>query len=235
MMMVVARYYYEMTQDRFALSQRDAIRAGKWIGKAPLGYARGATGRLVVDPETGPVMTETFRIAAADGLHAAMAYLTETWPAKRWTTSEARRILRCTAYLGEVQFGDLHNAAAHPALTSRANFEAAQTEPRGRRSPADYPLSHIARCGRCGAAMVGARQTVNGRSYRRMRCAAVCAGGCSITADGLEGYVVGLLADALADDAVRAAAAPAGIDAARRALDAAEAERARFGRDVRAA
>ena len=233
MMMVVARYYWEATQDRFALSQRDAVAAGKWIGPAPLGYLAGDDGRLVVDPETSGFMREAFRLAAVDGLHAATEYLERVLPDRRWRTSDARRILSSRVYVGEIHYGELDpNVDAHEPLTTPAIWTAAQTEPQGRRSNGHYPLTHIARC-ECGAGLVGALQSVHGRRYRRMRCSnPACRGGSSISADKLETYVAELMAHALHNTRFRELLSPDGLDAARDALELAETERDWYRDDV---
>ena len=221
----MARQYWLATAARFKRSQRDAIKAGKFIGPTPLGYERGEDGVLVEDEVYGPVIRRAYEIAAADGFGAVTAYLEAHGPDRRWDASYVRRLLGSRVYLGESRSGDLVNENAHQALTTLATWTAAQTEPRMRRTSGDYPLSHAVHCGRCGSGMVGQLQTVRDRTYRRMRCAnPACKGGTSINADKLEAHVREVMEAAFANFAFRAQFAPEGLEAAEGAWQAASAE-----------
>ena len=190
----MARQFWLQSKKRWRQSQEGAVKRGAFIGRCPLGYTRPKKGApLEVDPVTAPIVVEAFRLAATQGMHAAMAYLSEHVPTRvvtrkdeagdaqevtvdcRWRTDEARLLLRSRAYLGEVRHGDLVNADAHPALVTLDVWTAAQTEPRARRRNGDYVLSGIPECGRCGGPIVGGLQTIRGRQYRRYRCSD-CAG-----------------------------------------------------------
>jgi len=233
----IARQYWLAAARRFRQSQRDAIRAGKWIGLAPLGFQRGEDKRLHEHPVYGPVIRQAYRIAARDGIHAAVAFLKGRVPERDWDTDHVRRLLASRAYLGENRYvlkedpgnfpaEELVSPTRHDALTDLATWTAAQTEPQARRSNGDYPLSHQIHCGRCGAGMVGALQTVGERKYRRMRCSAVCEGGCSISADGLEAYMLEALQGYLAPGSpFRDLFTPEDTRDAQAALQAAQANR----------
>lgn len=117
-------------------AQRRAVDRGVWIGPPPFGYRATVAGHdrngmpisgpLEPAPVTGPIVREAFRVAAGEGLHAAMAYLKQAAPEKRWRTDETRRLLHNRAYLGEVRSGELTNPAAHKPLTTIARFAAVQ-------------------------------------------------------------------------------------------------------------
>lgn len=193
MQLQFARQYWVATANRFKRSQADAIKAGKFIGPTPLGYARRG-GFLFPHETLGPVITEAYRLAAEpEGMHRAAAYLQREVPEREWTTDHVRRVLSSRSYLGESRSGELANKYAHEPLTTLAIWTAAQTKPRHRRTPGDYVLSHVATCGVCGSGLVGALQTTpGGKSYRRYRCSnKACGGGCSIRAETIEGYVRG--------------------------------------------
>lgn len=241
-----ARQYRQGTAKRAMRTKRGAIKAGKYVGPAPLGYDR-ESGRLVPDEHTGPVMSRAYELAARNGPHAALEYLRVEVPGRKWDLTYVRRLLASRAYLGESRSGDLVNEEAHPPLTTLATWTAAQSDPRQRRASGDYPLSHMVVCGRCGSGLVGQLQTAHhGRTYRRMRCAAsACRGGTSINADKLEVHILDVLTVALDDhseNGFRSQFAPAGLEDARRALAAAQdavatwsampaARRARLGAD----
>lgn len=198
----IARQYWLATARRFRQSQRDAIKAGTWIGMAPLGYTRKGK-RLAEDTTYGPVITQAYEIAAALGVHAAVDYLQREVPHRRWDTTEVRRLLSNRAYLGinefhlasdPVNFPEpeiLVSPVRHAALTSQEIWDDAQSKSRGRRSNGEYLLGNgITSCANCGAPLVGALQTVREKTYRRMRCSATCKGGVgSISADTLEAHV----------------------------------------------
>lgn len=231
-LLALARWQWRRFRTKWGDAQRKAVARGVWIGPAPFGYVKGDTGTLEPDPDTGPIVTEAFRIGAARGLHATMTYLEGAAPERRWRTDEARRLLSCRAYLGEVKHGEHVRAATHTPLTTPARFAAAQTDPRSRRTNGHYPLSGIAEC-QCGAPMVGALQTAHGRKYRRMRCSdPACRGGSSISADKLEGYIRSELAAALGVPGFRKALATHGVDEAWATLQAAEDERTRYLSDL---
>ncbi len=240
----LARFQWRRYQRQYKTSRARAIRErNAWIGPAPLGYRHAVVGErkdgksinggLVRDPATWPVVREAFRVAAADGIHAAAALLERELPAMRWRTSDVRRVLSNRAYLGEHHAG----GRPHDAITTPATFQAAQTEPRHRRTNGDYPLSGVATCANCGGELVGGIQAAN--NSRRMRCSGynkgLCRGGVSsVPAAALEEYVRDRLAVALADDDFRLSFDPHGSEQAELALEVAEAERARFGQDTEA-
>lgn len=208
MMMSVASWYWEQSKERFAVSQADALEDGKFVGPTPLGYTRERIvdgkpkGKLIEDPVTGPIMRKAYKIAAADGIHAARLHLLEKAPGPRWDVDQIRNMLASRVYLGEAWIWVKENGKrrrkvnpnAHEPLASEELWAAAQTEPGDRRTNGEYPLSEQrkVRCGNCGEAMVGQLQTTpRGYTYRRMRCGS-CAR-CSISADKLEQHVLEVL------------------------------------------
>src|ERR1019366_1064733 len=95
--------------------------------------------------------------------------------------------------LGELSIDGITEKGTHEAIVTPAVWRAAQLDagPR-RRSADDYPLSHLAVCGTCGAGMIGGRSggKENGGRKRRYRCSSRSgAGHASIVADALEQHV----------------------------------------------
>lgn len=155
-----------------------AIGRGVHIGPTPYGYLRDDSGRLEIDPQKGPLVTEAFRRAATRGLSAAQAYLIEQDDSRGWTTTQVRRILSNDVYLGRVRqrAGKVYDTDVyardeytHPELTTRPIWEAAQDRPMPRAAAAVFPLSGILTCASCGQHMVGARGGNN--AQRIYRCA----------------------------------------------------------------
>jgi DNA invertase Pin-like site-specific DNA recombinase len=212
------RQYKEAWQD----VQARALKRGVWLGPAPFGYERNGDGQLHPHPMWASVVTQAFDTAASGGMHAAMALLAEQAPERRWRTTEVRKLLRSRTYLGE----NRGNVGSHEALVSPAVWQAAQTEPRGRRTNGDYPLSGVAFCGRCGSALIGGTNTVKGRAYRRMRCSNDACRGVAIQANNLERYVRSVLKPLLANDKFRRRFDIDGLEAAHVALEQARAAKA---------
>jgi len=230
-------------------AKSSANERGAKIGPTPFGYLRAKSGLLEVDPVFGPIVTETFRIAAQRGIDAALAYLVEqdtrhatgkrAGKPRRWTTTTVRRLLANRSYLGEQHYGDLQNLTGHQPLTTPAIFEAAQEEPATRRKPkATFPMSGLARCATCDAPLVGG---TGGADKRRMyRCSAGlkthrgerCSAPVAITATLLEDHTRGALLDALDDHPGFASADGVDIAAAEDELREAERLQLDYAQDV---
>lgn len=235
----IARQYWLQTANRFKGSQADAIKAGKHIGYAPIGYVKAPDGTLAVDPSTAPLITEAFRRAAVDGHTAALSYLRAELPGQtpkgrdQWDSVTVRRLLARRVYLGEI----VHKTAgskldAHEALTDLATFTAAQTQPRHRATNGDYPLSNVAVCC-CGSGLVGQLQHVNGKTARRYRCGtARTTGHSSIKADNLESYLRETIRAKLGDTRIRIGSGAEGLTEADTALRSAKAEVERYASDT---
>jgi DNA invertase Pin-like site-specific DNA recombinase len=229
------RDQWTKARGRFALSQRNALAAGKFVGPTPLGYAREA-GRLHEHPVNGPIVSAAYKLAARDGLHAALDYLAVEVPQRKWTTDSVRKLLASRVYLGEAWIwvpkedrdpdGEKVRASksdAHDPLTDLATWTAAQTAPRRRRPNGTYPLTGIARCSACEGSLSGQLQSFDsGKSYRRYRCSTCCK--VSITADGLEEFTRGRIGLALADRATFVRVDEGGLTEAAEELEKANSE-----------
>ncbi len=223
----------------FAEAKRRAVERGAYISRTPFGYQRRDDGTLAPDPTDAPIVTEAFRLAASDSIHAALRHLERVAPGRRWTTSTTRRLLAGRSYLGETRNGTLVQPDTHEPLVSRAVWEAAQTSPATRGSSAAFPLSGLAKCASCGAVMVGGR---GGKGQRVYRCSASlstsrgerCPTGCVITASLIEEHVRDWTREALAG-LTASIGDPEADDLAllERAIADAEAELDAFAADLR--
>lgn len=201
-LLAVSEAFLESVKASWVTAKERAVARGAYISRTPFGYHRRDDGTLEPDPMSGPIVTEAFRLAAGDSLNAAMRYLEQMVPSRRWTTTTVRRLLSGRSYLGDTRHGGRVQAGTHEPLVSRQVWEAAQSTPVGRRSAEGFPLSGILRCGTCGSGMVGSR---GGKGQRTYRCAATlttyhgerCKRGPVITAtiveEHLQGVVRGLL------------------------------------------
>lgn len=219
-MLAIAEDELDRLTESWAISRERAFERGVWIGAAPFGYVRDEDGKLHEDPKWGKVVREAFRRAGRDGIAAATTYLRAKAPQRKWTSDSTRKLLRTRTYLGESRLGEIVNPKAHPALTTLEDWTAAQSAPRPRRANGRYPLSGIARCGECGGGLKGQLQSIDGRTYRRYRCAnKACRGGSSINADKLDALAYDALHEALSDEDWRATFVPGDIAAARQKLE----------------
>lgn len=107
----------------------DVVKAGYWVGRVPLGYKleaagpryeeaatgddrkkrRRRSGRLVIDPATGPLIVELFRRYSEGGSTTDLAawLTTQVKPrrARAWCAQTVRQLLLNEVYVGTVVFG----------------------------------------------------------------------------------------------------------------------------------
>ena len=243
----------ELTLDNitasWATAQERALDRGAFVGKTPYGYQRitdkshPSVGCLREDPDTGPIVREAYRIAARDGLHAAVTYLREAAPEKRWRTFDARRLLRNRAYLGESHIGSKAKGTlrvkrdAHEPLTTLADWTAAQTEPRHRTDErqlcalGDRAVRRLRRTDdREPSDGQGSRVPADGLLSEEQRPGGLQ--GPARSAPSFEDHVRGSSLNALADFTIRVRYVPGDLEEARTALEHAESELSKFVTDT---
>jgi DNA invertase Pin-like site-specific DNA recombinase len=165
----VNRMQWRRAQERWRMSQADAVRAGKAIGGAPFGYRfrdptprpRGVgvlDSRLVVEPGEAGVVRELFerKIGGATWLELAR-FLDLAAPradGRTWSRQTVQGMIRNRTYLGEVRFGEHHRADAHEAIVSPSVWRRAQPAPSRRTPRGSYLLTGLVRCAGCGWRML---------------------------------------------------------------------------------
>jgi len=218
-MLALARMERRRMSESWEEAKTRALDRGARMGPTPFGYERDSDGRLEPHPRWAPVLEQAFKLAANQGVDAALEYLLEMAPAdpspakpgvhrkrtsdhRTWTAFTVRRLLRNRTYLGETQYGDRLIRDSHPALVDRLTFERAHPGPDTprRRSAAVFPLSGFATCAGCGETLVGARGGVNkdGTGKRAYRCRASlanwkgdrCSAPANVVADRLEAHLL---------------------------------------------
>jgi site-specific DNA recombinase len=165
--------------------ERKAAR-GEWTGGAiPFGYRIDCERRfLEPEPSEAPVVAEIFtRYAKRLEGSAALA----RWLSARGYRTRQRRpfhphavltILRNRAYLGEIFYRGHYHPALHPPLVEPDLFARAGEilAARGedvslrRSNRADYLLTGLVRCARCGKRYIGASATSKAGRYRYYVC-----------------------------------------------------------------
>jgi site-specific DNA recombinase len=218
-MLALARMERRRMSEAWEEAKTRALDRGARMGPTPFGYQRDADGRLRPHPRWARVVKQAFKLAARDGVDAALNYLRKLAPAdpspakpgvhrkrtsdhRTWNAFTVRRLLRNRTYLGETRYGDRLVRDSHPALVDRATFERAHPgeETRKRQTAAVFPLSGFAICAGCGETLVGGRGGINkdGSGKRVYRCRASlkswngerCPAPTNVLADLLEGYLV---------------------------------------------
>jgi site-specific DNA recombinase len=199
----VFQYFAEITGEKVTAAQARAVARGVYPHpRIPVGYVRGETGVLTVEPAAAKVVVQAFKRRDRD----APLVEIQAWLAKNGierALSGVSWMLRSRMYLGEVHFGELHNLRAHEAIIKdRRLFERVQrrTASRGRQAKSERLLARLGvlRCGTCGSRMV-----INSDSGS-YRCGDTSANRCrrraAVKADRVEAMVL---------DALRACSATA--------------------------
>ncbi len=166
-MLAFARFQWRERAERWDMSRRDAVRAGKAVGGAPFGYRfRDGTprpngggvidSRLVLD-ENAPLVRELFERKADGASWLELArWLDQAAPkpnGRKWTRQTVVGMIRNRTYLGEVRHGAHVNSEAHENLVSPGLWQRAQNG-RGQRTPrGGYVLSGLIRCASCSRRM----------------------------------------------------------------------------------
>jgi hypothetical protein len=161
-MLSMAEWELDRIRANWAVARQKAAERGVHIGPIPVGYKRGADGRLEPDPVLGPAVTWLFE-QRADGLpikQLADALSAKQIPTacggKAWGPTTVRRVLQRRIYLGELRLGTYVNQGAHASLTDAATWTRAQ-RPDGRPSVAAWGAPRVlrgtVRCASCGRTM----------------------------------------------------------------------------------
>lgn len=213
MLGLVSEYFRRSVTEKSNEGRQRAIESGKavGVGRMPLGYLRGADGRLVPDPATKDLVAEMFALRAAGGSIAeCQRLLSDNGHARVYNA--VRNMLGNRIYLGEIRHGELQNLTAHEAIISPEVFRRCQrtpAAPAGRKSKEARLLAklRILRCGTCGRHLVCDSHSSDG--LPRYRCTAhgiECSRKVSIKADSVEAIVTEVVKDAYAD--AKGSAAP---------------------------
>lgn len=218
----------EIKSERTRLTLDSMRDAGLWTGgRRPFGF-RPEDGRLVVDPdEAGLVREAATALLNGEGLKS----IARRWTARgmstpsgnQWNQSNVRKMLRNPRHAGTAL-----TRRDHGRILARLDERAAEW---GRYQRGDrYMLTGLARCGLCGAGLVGRRD----RKRRRYICTASGRVHLQIVADAVEDIVTRRAADAVRED--ETVTDPAALSAdLRAALDAAEARLEDWAREAAAA
>ncbi len=161
LMLSIAEWELDRVRTMWRVADERAVKRGVFLGLAPFGYRRPKDGRLRVDSQTGPIVTELFRRRAGGATDRELClWLMESGvPTPRGNTYwwKVGDMLRGRVYLGESRWGSTVNPNAHEPLVDRETWQLAQF--RGVRRPVSRwripPLAWgLVRCAGCQRLMV---------------------------------------------------------------------------------
>jgi site-specific DNA recombinase len=163
--------------------------------------------RWVVDPETGPRVTQAFTLFAGGASYAEIHAATRLYSANSSYVS----MLRNRSYLGILKFGAEEFPGALPPLVDLETWDACQARIAAGaaytpRPGSEYLLSGLTECGYCGSAMSGGVDRRNerrgGHGWRYYKCdrkrragLAVCPEQHHVGAELLERRVIAAVVD----------------------------------------
>jgi site-specific DNA recombinase len=236
MMLALAELELDRIRETWATAGSHAASRGVHVCKVPpVGYRKkDADGRLEFDPEAAPIVREVFRRRGAGASWNELCrFLDERLPRERkWMRSTVTSMVGRRTYLGEARGGGVVNADAHPALVTRAEFEAAQmAEADGRRERYGEGalLAGLLRCGTCEHTLT--RISNGSRGYHNYQCRkrhgdGLCEAPASISALRADEFVQAEFLTALEREPLAAKGKPADetLEQATAALEAAERE-----------
>jgi site-specific DNA recombinase len=240
--MMMAQYQRDSSKRGWADARERAFERGAYLGRTPLGYARGESGRLEIDPVTGPVVQEAFRMKGRGESWAAVArYMTEALGGirgKQVNSGTVRAMYPRRCYLGELRADDGRTKQAHPALVTHDEWRAAQATPTVVTSEAQksrsYLLAGMIRCAGCRYLMRARPISNHGRKAyvyecRRHHAAGECPEPATIMVEPLDAWATEQLFERH-EVILRAFSEGVDLEGARAAVREAEEELEAFGK-----
>ena len=194
----VSQYQRQVAGERLQIEKERATREGILVGNTvPLGYRKGDDRRMVLDPETAPLVAELYeRRVAGDGWGALAAWLSEQTGGRAWAKQSVARIIANPLYhRGRIALGDVVSDFEAGAIVDAATWTAAQSPKQvrdGRSARGKWLLSGLLRCANCGHALIPWTPSTKERrtTANRYRCTFVgCPERVSIHAPAAEDLV----------------------------------------------
>ncbi len=182
----------ELRAQRTVDCMQQALREGRWVWRAPLGYLwppGDESGRVIEpDPETAPLVRRGFELVASGemGQSAALREVSgaglRTVKGNKVSTQSWSRMLRNPLYCGRIVYAkwDIDTDGQHEAIVSPSTWREVQLRLDGRRTEAatrgnrldhpDFPLRRFVRCEHCGTPLTGEWAKGRTKSYAYYRC-----------------------------------------------------------------
>ena len=210
----VAQFDNDARSARTIEGMKEALRRGRWVWRAPLGYVRGdrhVPPSMVPDPEAAPLIRRGFeaiasrrltKVEALDELTALGLVTRRGTPLSPQAFGESLTKIIYTGRIVKPEWG-IDAEGDFEAIVEPALFQAAQDVLNGRapakssrvRDNPDFPLRRIIRCGRCSSPLTGGWSKGRSRHYPYYHCPKKGCGGSNIRKERLEELLVDRLGE----------------------------------------
>lgn len=159
---LIAELELERIKESWHTAIRAAVDRGVHISaRVPTGYRKDEDGRLVPNEPAASVVATVFRRRAAGASYSELAAFMEkegvlpTTRNRHWSSTGVAGLLNNPVYLGQARSGSVTNDAAHEALVTHAEFDAAAHShsvfrARDGSIASQALLGGLARCAGCG-------------------------------------------------------------------------------------
>lgn len=205
----MAEYYSLELSQKIKRGMYESAKKGRAVGsQVPLGLKTNEDHKIIVDPETAPLVKKIYDLYAGGKTQSAIVdYLNnngyKTKRGGKFYKSSLRKILCNHKYIGT--YVGIENAI--PAIIDRRTFDMVQKRLEdgyiSRRKESDYPLTGKLFCGICGKPMTGSAGTSrDGTRYHYYVCKKDCEKK-TVNKERLESFIVeNTLKYVLQDDVV---------------------------------
>ena len=178
-----SKYYSDNLSENVKRGNRQKVRRGEWLNKAPFGYVNNPkTRNIEPDWNKAKILEKMFK-AYADGnestdslRHLLGLYNVFNQKGELCSKSRIYYMLENPIYIGKIRYkGELFEGK-FPALISNEVFEAVQARlhrnyrPRKTKNKHAFPFTELLKCGECGCSITAQYSKGNGGTYRHYHC-----------------------------------------------------------------
>jgi DNA invertase Pin-like site-specific DNA recombinase len=171
----ISEWELERVRANWDIAKSRAIARGVYVAQVPIGYKRGADGRLRPNPPQSEGVRQIFgRRTRGESFHeiakALNAQGRRTDKGLPFSYDTVAGIIRNRAYRGEAHNGPHSNPDAHEALVDGATWQQAQYRPYTPQKRSQSLLSGMIRCASCGQMMSATHIEGQKARYNAYRC-----------------------------------------------------------------
>jgi site-specific DNA recombinase len=209
---VINQYHSDSLSERVTYRMDAAIRAGRPISLAPLGYVNArnnGAAHLLQDPEKAPLVRKAFELMSTgsytkdDVLRMVTAMGLTSRSGARLAKQTFHQMMVNLTYKGWIKSRtrQVEVKGTHEPIVTEATFEAVQRVISGNSNHQvphvmrneDFPLRGFVKCVRCGKHLTAGWSKGRSKHYGFYRCWAKGCGAVKVRKEIIEGHFVGLL------------------------------------------
>jgi len=206
----MAQWDNDVRAERTVVGMKEALKQGRWVWRAPLGYENGRSRlrpSLTPDPVVAPLIRQAFELYANHGrdrrslLRSLDALGLRARTGRSLTAQSLHNLLRNPVYAGRIrssmgdeQLGDFEPLVSESLflrVQSRLSGRGKDAEAKHRDNP-NFPLRRFVKCGLCRTPLTGSSPRGRGKNYAYYTCRKGCPG-ISVPKAVLETQFFGLL------------------------------------------